>query len=154
MSRMCWREASSGTTPPHSRWMATCEATTFERIAQGFAASPVSSTTAADVSSQDVSIPRINMSLDGGGSECRLQRFGVRRAEHAALGDDAGNQLVRRHVEGGVPDMGTVRRQLTATQVRDLAAVALFDGNLRAVGGTEIDSRQRGRHIKGNAVLF
>ena len=35
MSRMCWRDASSGTTPPHSRWMATCDATTFERIAHG-----------------------------------------------------------------------------------------------------------------------
>ncbi len=33
----------------------------FERIDQGFAASPVSSTTAADVSSQDVSIPRISI---------------------------------------------------------------------------------------------
>src|SRR5436190_18345046 len=31
----------------------------FERIVHGFAASPVSSTTAADVSSHDVSIPKI-----------------------------------------------------------------------------------------------
>ena len=61
MSRMCWREASSGTTPPHSRWIGTCEATTFERIAHGRAASPVSSTTAADVSSHEVSMPRISI---------------------------------------------------------------------------------------------
>src|SRR5262245_1083224 len=33
----------------------------LDRTAQGFAASPVSSTTAADVSSQDVSIPRISI---------------------------------------------------------------------------------------------
>src|SRR5262252_889612 len=40
----------------------------FDRIDQGFAASPVSSTTAADVSSQDVSIPRISIStLQEGG---------------------------------------------------------------------------------------
>ena len=32
MSRTCWRDASSGTTPPHSRWISTCEATTLERI--------------------------------------------------------------------------------------------------------------------------
>ena len=56
MSRTCWREASSGTTPPHSRWIAACDATTFERIAQGRAASPVSATTAAAVSSHEVSI--------------------------------------------------------------------------------------------------
>ncbi len=35
---------------------------TFERIAQGRAASPVSSTTAAEVSSHDVSMPRIDHS--------------------------------------------------------------------------------------------
>ena len=56
MSRTCCREASSGTTPPHSRWMAACDATTFERMRHGAAASPVSAMTAAAVSSQDVSI--------------------------------------------------------------------------------------------------
>ena len=35
MSRTCCRDASSGTTPPHSRWMATCDATTFDRMRQG-----------------------------------------------------------------------------------------------------------------------
>ena len=35
MSRTCWRDASSGTTPPHSRWIAACEATTFERMRHG-----------------------------------------------------------------------------------------------------------------------
>src|SRR6185295_4152699 len=34
---------------------------TFERMAHGFAASPVSSTTAAEVSSHEVSIPRIRI---------------------------------------------------------------------------------------------
>ena len=131
MSRMCWREASSGTTPPHSRWIATCEATTFERIAQGFAASPVSSTTAADVSSQEVSMPRMRIrrwiptKTRRRRLQCRfvlscvfvanarrrllleraLQRLGVRRPEDASLGDDAGDEAVRRHVERGVPDL-------------------------------------------------
>ncbi len=40
MSRTCWRDASSGTTPPHSRWMAACDATMFERMRQGIAESP------------------------------------------------------------------------------------------------------------------
>jgi hypothetical protein len=58
MSRMCWRDASSGTTPPHSRWIAACDATIFEPIDQR---PSDSATTAADVSSHDVSMPSINM---------------------------------------------------------------------------------------------
>ena len=58
MSRTCCRDASSGTTPPHSRWMSACEATTLERIAQGRAASDGLGETAAAVSSQDVSMAR------------------------------------------------------------------------------------------------
>ena len=61
MSRRCWREASSGTTPPHSRWIATWDATTLERICHGRAGSSVSATTAAAVSSHELSIPRINI---------------------------------------------------------------------------------------------
>jgi hypothetical protein len=58
MSRMCWREASSGTTPPHSVWIAACDATMFDPIVQ---VPFVSETTAADVSSHDVSIPSMRM---------------------------------------------------------------------------------------------
>ena len=35
MSRMCWRAESSGTMPPHARWMSICDATTLERTAHG-----------------------------------------------------------------------------------------------------------------------
>src|SRR5712692_8597749 len=107
--------------------MGICEAITLEQIAHGFAGSPVSSTTAADVSSQEVSIPSMRIQKichedtktrkttiwlrglvsswlprDGFGFERLLQRFDVRRPENAALGDDARNQLMRRHVEGRV----------------------------------------------------
>src|SRR5260221_11729995 len=58
MPRRCRREASSGTTAPHSRWIAYCDATTFDLSSHGLAASPVSATTAAAVSSHDVSIAR------------------------------------------------------------------------------------------------
>src|SRR5207302_1137219 len=47
----CRREASSGTTPPYGAWMASCEATTLERIRR-----PPASTAAA-VSSHELSIP-------------------------------------------------------------------------------------------------
>src|SRR5262249_8931209 len=51
MVAMCWREATSGTTPPYAACTSTCEATTSERTLRP------SSTTAAAVSSQEVSIP-------------------------------------------------------------------------------------------------
>ena len=50
-----WRATRApGTTPPYGACSSACEATTFDRIA------PVVVTTAAAVSSQDVSIPRIS----------------------------------------------------------------------------------------------
>src|SRR4030042_5239917 len=55
MVLICWREATSGNTPPNWAWMSIWEATTLERIRRP------SSTTAAAVSSQEVSIPRIRM---------------------------------------------------------------------------------------------
>jgi hypothetical protein len=51
----CLREAISGTTPPYSAWMATWEDITEERICRP------SRTTAAAVSSQDVSIARTSI---------------------------------------------------------------------------------------------
>src|SRR5664279_5559715 len=49
----CRRDAISGTTPPYCACRSACDATTFERMF------PTSSTTAAAVSSQLVSRPRI-----------------------------------------------------------------------------------------------
>ena len=57
MSLTCCRDASSGTTPPHSRWISTCEAMTLDRICHGRAGSSISATTAAAVSSHELSIP-------------------------------------------------------------------------------------------------
>src|SRR5438552_5314807 len=54
----CWREATSGTTPPYWAWTRTCEATTSERTRRP------SSTTAAAVSSHEVSIPRTFIFLE------------------------------------------------------------------------------------------
>src|SRR5512136_185823 len=54
MASTCFREATSGTTPPKLAWRSIWEEITFERMVP-------SSTSAAAVSSQEVSIPRINM---------------------------------------------------------------------------------------------
>src|SRR4029077_12563966 len=51
--RRCSREANSGTTPPYFRCTSICDATTLDRISRP------SATTAAAVSSQEDSIPRI-----------------------------------------------------------------------------------------------
>src|SRR5215813_5184468 len=125
--------------------MATCEAITFDLAAHGFAASPVSSTTAADVSSQEVSMPRILMSRRRSPFELEglAQRLDVRRPEDAPLGDDAGNQLVRRDVECRIPDVRARGRQLGAADVGDLARAALLDRNMTPVGRGEIDGGQR-----------
>src|SRR5215472_15746258 len=59
IARRCSREANSGTTPPYGWCVAICDETTFES-----SRSP-ERTTAAAVSSQEVSIPRMEASLIG-----------------------------------------------------------------------------------------
>src|SRR6266536_3482022 len=53
MTSMCMREATSGNTPPYWACLAACEATMLDRIVLP------SATTAAAVSSQEVSMARI-----------------------------------------------------------------------------------------------
>src|SRR2546427_8647322 len=55
MFSIWWREASSGTTPPKGAWMAAWLETMLDRMRIP------SSTTAAAVSSHDVSMPRMSM---------------------------------------------------------------------------------------------
>src|SRR5690348_18231463 len=71
--RKCSREASSGTTPPYLRCTSTCDATTLDKISRP------STTTAAAVSSQEDSIPRIRVL----NYPLQLQRFQI-LAEFAA----------------------------------------------------------------------
>src|SRR5262245_29814326 len=96
----------------------------LDRIAHGRAASPVSSTTAVEVSSQDVLISSICM------VEGLPQRLCVRRPEDAALRDDAGNVLIGRHIERRVPHERALGRKLRATDMRDLASISLLDWNV------------------------
>src|SRR6185369_7904162 len=55
----CARDAISGTTPPKTRWT-SCDRITSERWTTS---SPLPSRTAAEVSSHEVSIPRIRVNL-------------------------------------------------------------------------------------------
>src|SRR5215469_1172008 len=66
--RRCSREASSGTTPPYLRCTSTCDATTLDRISRP------SATTAAAVSSQEDSIPRMRVLIRRILDHCRSQK--------------------------------------------------------------------------------
>src|SRR5688572_8375895 len=104
--------------------MSTCDAMMLDRTIQGRASSPVVDTTAAAVSSQDVSIPRTFMgdprSRLSLRVEQRLQAVAVRRPRDTTFSDDARHQLGRRDIEGRIPDAGTFRRETGAAQMRDL----------------------------------
>src|SRR6185295_12157537 len=129
----------------------------------GREASPVSSTTPADVSSHEVSMPRTIIVVGSrlwavGGrrkpgsslptAHCRLptyelrQRFVERRAGDATLGDDRGDVLGGRHVERRIPDAGAFGREAIRPDVRHLAIASFLDRNLRAVWSVEIDRGQ------------
>src|ERR1035438_4317175 len=75
MARRCSREANSGTTPPYLPWVDICEATTDESTR-----SP-SSTTAAAVSSQDDSMPRMRIGISFYGSLLFEEADEVARAQ-------------------------------------------------------------------------
>src|SRR5262245_12923484 len=63
MTSMCMREATSGNTPPYCACLAACEATTLDRMKRP------SATTAAAVSSQEVSIARMRGMIKKGRSK-------------------------------------------------------------------------------------
>src|SRR4051812_28716656 len=94
--------------------------------------------------------------LPGDGGACferAPQRFRVRRAEDAALGDDSRDQLMRGDVERGVANERAGGCELVAADMRHFASIALLDRNLRAVRRVEVDRRERRRDIKRDAVL-
>ena len=74
-----------------------------------------------------------------------LQALLIRRAGDAAFGDDRRDVAVRRHVESGIGDVDSVRREPDVVDVSDLARVALLDGNLVARGEVEVEGRDRAR---------
>ena len=81
------------------------------------------------------------------------ERFAVRRAENAALGDDSGDVLCGRDVEGGIADADAVRRELFAGVVRDFDGGALLDGDRVAGRSGEVDGGPGRGHIERDAVL-
>ncbi len=70
------------------------------------------------------------------------------------LGDDGGDVLGGRDVEGGVLDGGAVGGHLLAVGVGDLGGGTLLDGDLIAVFRGDIDRREGRGYVEGDAVLF
>jgi len=83
-----------------------------------------------------------------------LQRLLIRGACDAFFGDDGRDIFCGSHIEGGIFDFDSVGNHLLARNVRDFAFIALLDRDFAAVGGFEIDGRNRRRHIERDAVLF
>src|SRR5262245_21555696 len=88
-----------------------------------------SSTIAAAVSSQDVSIPSTSMG----------ETLDERRLEDTALRDDRGDVLVRRDVERGIAHLRALGCELVVADVRHLARITLLDRNAIAIPGRKID---------------
>ena len=86
--------------------------------------------------------------------ERALQRFRVRRPEDALLGDDAGDEAVRRDVERRVPDLRAGRRHLRCRR-RGVTSRALRSsiGMCAPSGGAQIDGRQRRGDVERDVVL-
>src|SRR5262245_59602735 len=99
---------------------------TLDRTRQGLSAAPVSSTTAAAVSSHELSTPRISTldrdrlaAADAGRLEQPRQAGGEIGGRDALLGDDPRDVARGRDVERRVADLRAVGRDLRRADVRD-----------------------------------
>lgn len=77
----------------------------------------------------------------------------VSRRKAAALRDDAGNQIGRRHIKRRIPASDAGRRNTMLTDVRHLAIRPLLDDDVIAARNGQIDGRQRRGHIERHAVV-
>src|SRR5580692_273756 len=132
--RRCSREASSGTTPPYLRWISIWEATTLERMVRPF------TTTAAAVSSQEDSMPRILMarwlmveSIGIGGLRLIIDYWwGVRQCE-------ARREAEKRFLAGPTRSCAGWQPALSRRSVEGLIVnVGLMPGSMSNLGGGEL----------------
>src|SRR6185503_12839706 len=141
----------SGTTPPKRAWTSSCDAITEARTWQR------SSTTAAAVSSQEVSIARMRATTEHGGRSALTEQVGQAFVEgrpgDAAIGDDRGDQARGGDVEGGVQHADPLRGDARAADLGDLARVALLDRDRVPREARPIDRGERGRDVEGDPVL-
>src|SRR5439155_4334478 len=74
------------------------------------------------------------------------------RLNQAALGDEAGDQVGRGHVEGGVVDLHALGGGLAAQAVGDLARVALLDRDGVPARQIEVEGTARGGDVERDVV--
>src|SRR6266581_3683211 len=127
----CARLASSGTTPPNT-WWTSCERM-IRLASSGVAFRPPLTSTAADVSSHDVSMPSRTSATAG----LLVQGHGI--------GDGAGDDP--RRGDDGEPGVGAGRREPAREVHDDLEAVAgeTLDGGVGAAGRREDEAGERAR---------
>ena len=85
----------------------------------------------------------------------RRQALGVRGPADALLRDDAGDQVVVRHVEGGVVALHLRQGHgLFIPQRLDLLRVPQLDGDVVPVGAVHVDGGGGPQHVDGDAVVL
>ncbi len=94
------------------------------------------------------------MGAASAGADERRERLAVGRTRDSLLGDDGGDVLGRRDVEGRVADARAFRRHAIAAHVRHFAVVALLDRDAGSVGGPQVDGGERRGDVERNAVLL
>src|SRR4030043_1612856 len=152
IDRRCWREASSGTTPPNGAWTSSWERTTLLRILRSAV------TTAAAVSSQDVSMASMFTALSPllplFSSPPNGQALGVRPTGDTPLADDGADEPGRDDIEGRVADRDIRAGDGAAAAPGDFICRPFLDRDLPAAPQVEIKSAQRRRHIEGKPVML
>ncbi len=76
----------------------------------------------------------------------------VRGPDHALVADDAGDEVGRGHVEGGIADLGVRRGDAHAAHEQDLVRLALLDRDRRTVGRGEVHRADRCHEVERDAV--
>ncbi len=79
---------------------------------------------------------------------CRNER----RPEDSRLGDDGRDEVVRRHIEGRVPDGDSLRGRRNAADMGDLFRFPFLDGDRVAIGKRGIDRGKGGGDVKRDPV--
>src|SRR5688572_214149 len=113
-----------------------------------------SSTTAAAVSSHELSIPRTSMGLSLlSATRKSREALEVGCSSDTDLGNDSRHELVGCNVKRGIEYRYTLGNDARVSDVRHFDRSSLLDGDVRAVRNRKIERGQRSRYIERNVVL-
>src|SRR5262245_51408322 len=120
---------------------------TFERIFRP------SSTTAAAVSSHELSMPRTSTLPPLPTPREFRQTVRIGSASNSDFGHDRGHEFVRRDIECGIENRYPLRNDTGASDMCHFSGRPLFDGDMRAIRNREIQRGERRGYVERNFVL-